>query len=978
MQCRTCRKPPDHQSAVPVEAMLDYHGKSVADMIFELTEIMVTYDHNLPQFICVSCAEDLRSAYNFRQRCIDSNDLFHSELMSATTGGVSSSIGPNLLILKVEKSDPELLEMNQHNATDVDLNVTPVTMPGNGERLSKTISGKTKLKNIVIDYILPKEDRFQCVFDPFSRCTYSQKSIKIGNFIRHCRTMHKQTAALKGLLTEESPTVTPVPTKKPQEQNPAPQAQDANQSTSKLNKIPSMHPSVVSRKYIKMRENGRFYCAIDSQNPCQYSQPKRVISIFMRHFRSAHLKVYASIFNRPFFQMVKSSKIEQEKVPQPTKVYTKPNLDALRLKTRPTLGTDNKERINFTKIVLKYVMSKDDDFYCVIDELSGCRYAQRKLDPGNFLRHFRTQHPHRAVAEKLLSSDGLEPIEKKRVVRAIPTRIDQPQLLEACIKLMAIHNLPVRVFQWPAMRLLLDPLSSAMVFEINETSMVEHIHQAAEHLLSHMRHEMQHKMISIHIECIVYGEKNFLIVSANFTSYEQVHTRVIGLIKTTAAVSAGEIKDKLEQLLNRCHISESQILAIVVGNTESTLQTHKKLKKSFSDSLFEIEPNREYGEPDKEKILIDGIVAELQGQFQVMPNVISTILTALNVIIPNTDPTIERIERFLHVLRSPQYKNHFETGKATYPPLWCSQRWLSNFKSIRRIIKQESLYMSLGEKHPDLALSESDWQFLREYHAAFLPLHKLFKTVERSRTKHVTFSAFYMQLLLVIKDVRALGNRFSKPISDLLSERLMVLKERMVFRAALYLDPRFLYFKSVVLTREQQDDAQNYILNIWNRINALKPNSQTAQFEADKLKQEDKKDDDMDDFLSEMFGGPSEGTSKAVVPLSSTVTPVLQQLKSLEIEPRQPHDYDVWNHWLQRSVSHAELFSVAMVVMSLPSNNVCLERTYSALILADRNDGLTEQTLDELLLVKLNSSLFEKAVVTMYDWKNITRPQETE
>lgn len=72
----------------------------------------------------------------------------------------------------------------------------------------------------------------------------------------------------------------------------------------------------------------------------------------------------------------------------------------------------------------------------------------------------------------------------------------------------------------------------------------------------------------------------------------------------------------------------------------------------------------------------------------------------------------------------------------------------------------------------------------------------------------MTFSAFYMQCLMAIKDVRGIDNRFSKPIMAALSQWLMELRERNIFQTMLYLDPRFQYFKSVVLTLEQQNDAQ--------------------------------------------------------------------------------------------------------------------------------------------------------------------------
>lgn len=94
-----------------------------------------------------------------------------------------------------------------------------------------------------------------------------------------------------------------------------------------------------------------------------------------------------------------------------------------------------------------------------------------------------------------------------------------------------------------------------------------------------------------------------------------------------------------------------------------------------------------------------------------------------------------------------------------------------------------------------------------------------------------------------------------------------------------------------------------------------------------------------------------------------------QQLHHLTIENRQPHHYDVWNHWLARKYSHPELFEVAMVVFSGPSSQASVERAFSALalVLSDLRTGLSDEALQHILMIKLNNEIFEKIIPTMYD-----------
>ena len=81
--------------------------------------------------------------------------------------------------------------------------------------------------------------------------------------------------------------------------------------------------------------------------------------------------------------------------------------------------------------------------------------------------------------------------------------------------------------------------------------------------------------------------------------------------------------------------------------------------------------------------------------------------------------------------------------------------------------------------------------------------------------------------------------------------------------------------------------------------------------------------DNFDEYLTQMFGGYTNSENEA------SETKFLPRLQSLE--PRQNHNYNVWNHWLCRRLANPELFAVAMVVLSTPFNQVSTERAFSAL-----------------------------------------------
>lgn len=121
----------------------------------------------------------------------------------------------------------------------------------------------------------------------------------------------------------------------------------------------------------------------------------------------------------------------------------------------------------------------------------------------------------------------------------------------------------------------------------------------------------------------------------------------------------------------------------------------------------------------------------------------------------------------------------------------------------------------------------------------------------------------------------------------------------------------------------------------------------------------------MDDYITKLFGGSQYGESELYI------TTFRKQLRQLEVEPRQPHTYDVWKHWLARKHTHPELYAVATIVHSVPSTQVSVERSFSALalVLSNIRTGLSDDTLEDILIVKLNKDVLERVIPTLHDWK---------
>lgn len=92
---------------------------------------------------------------------------------------------------------------------------------------------------------------------------------------------------------------------------------------------------------------------------------------------------------------------------------------------------------------------------------------------------------------------------------------------------------------------------------------------------------------------------------------------------------------------------------------------------------------------------------------------------------------------------------------------------------------------------------------------------------------------------------------------------------------------------------------------------------------------------------------------------TSTEKNMKQTLSNLCYGERVPFETNILEYWQQMYHRDPELGNLIQVALAVPSTQVSMERAFSALsvILSSNNSNLSQQTIDDLLLIKLNSYL---------------------
>ncbi|XP_043867344.1 uncharacterized protein LOC122757843 [Drosophila mojavensis] len=101
----------------------------------------------------------------------------------------------------------------------------------------------------------------------------------------------------------------------------------------------------------------------------------------------------------------------------------------------------------------------------------------------------------------------------------------------------------------------------------------------------------------------------------------------------------------------------------------------------------------------------------------------------------------------------------------------------------------------------------------------------------------------------------------------------------------------------------------------------------------------------------------------ATISPTDDCTDVYTKIETLKL-PYMKANVNVLNFWRERKSTHPELYALSKVCFAIPPTQVTIERAFSSLklVLADNRNRLNHDTLENILLVKLNSYHLDGAI----------------
>ncbi|XP_055308426.1 zinc finger BED domain-containing protein 4-like [Sitodiplosis mosellana] len=253
-------------------------------------------------------------------------------------------------------------------------------------------------------------------------------------------------------------------------------------------------------------------------------------------------------------------------------------------------------------------------------------------------------------------------------------------------------------------------------------------------------------------------------------------------------------------------------------------------------------------------------------------------------------------------------------------------------------------------------LSEAEWNTVQNIIAILAPFNKYSKKVQ---SETATLSDFFGYWTMLRIKVSKANDELSKNLLTQMDKYHHLLMKNPTLIAAVYLDPRFQRGVG-----ENKDLAVVFLANLYAKIievEAYQDESNTVETIEEK-NNEDGSYEELDQYLDACNSayGVNRTSESSTPNEKEKITTILNDFFGKVQLPLTASVLDFWN---EKKDTYPELYKLASVIMAMPPTQTIVERIFSALalVLTSHRTRIGDETLEDILVVRLNNNLLAKS-----------------
>ncbi|XP_036329024.1 uncharacterized protein LOC118741222 [Rhagoletis pomonella] len=539
-------------------------------------------------------------------------------------------------------------------------------------------------------------------------------------------------------------------------------------------------------------------------------------------------------------------------------------------------------------------------------------------------------------------------------------------LFKSYIGLVIEDSVPLDVLDSPNFRNIIDPICDGLGKKLGKNITLDAkncqiaLNKVAESIRNNTKTEMDKRLLSLKIDSLSGLSWNIFGISAQFIKEDEIKSLTLGIVELSPS---NNLTGEILKILNKYDIELKQVISITSDNEANMVEINYKIKE-------EPEPAPEY----LDDTYLDSIENLQNSSNFCVANIQISQCAALSAHLCALDITTDaEIKAFLQSCRnltkfilhpSNGFTDVFELTNFQLPQIDYPTHWGSTYEMIEAMISAKEILASVDSVE-DKTVEEnfhnddSLWDFMECYHAVFTPLQDVIK---KFKAEHLHYGDFYAQWLkckiltdkiMQINASNDMVNKIGKKILESIEKRTSKLLENESLNACLYLDPRFHH--TLNLTKRQQ--AVVYLNHLWEKLcSVADPSELVSRNTPEKTERnfEDEAEEMLNSFLAEKLQ-----TASCEIAYPDVYT----KIESLHL-PFLRSDTDVLQYWREKRHTDPELCALSNICFGIPATQVAIEDTASSLkhVLTSKRIKNIYETLEDILLVKLNSSFLNTAI----------------
>lgn len=255
-------------------------------------------------------------------------------------------------------------------------------------------------------------------------------------------------------------------------------------------------------------------------------------------------------------------------------------------------------------------------------------------------------------------------------------------------------------------------------------------------------------------------------------------------------------------------------------------------------------------------------------------------------------------------------------------------------------------------------------------------LHYPFRMTQLLQNVNYTMSSFYAawhQLKLMYEKLAPKIDLARYILAAMNQQKYLRILTNPLILCSVFLDPRVKCLLSKL--REQSYIAKLYLVQLWDRNSQFeKRNAPTVHDDHETV------DIPLEfnfDLLTEFMNTDDSHVSIDEDANSNNKPDIMSMLNEFELQKTEPMAKSVFEYWEEKKHTFPELYKLAKIVHAVPPAQASCERTFSTLafVFNKLRSQLSEQMLQDTMLIKLNKDLFYEALQD--DIKKMETREET-